>query len=379
MKIKIYHSILKFAILFLMLQSFAFAQSKDSIRIGEIDPLIGALATFGQSCHSGIQLAVEEINNNGGVIGKKIKLITEDDFSQSEVAEASARKLIHIDKVISILCEIASSKSRAAAPIAQAEKIPMITPASTNPDVTKIGDHIFRTCFIDPAQGEAMANFAVKTLHAKRAAIIIDVKQDYCMSLAQSFQEKIGKSDCLLVGEVPYGTGDTDFTNILLTLRDVHPDVIYVPGYHEEVKRIVIQMRKLGFTVPVLGGDGWDSPELTLGAKQEFNNTYFTNHFSSEDSTPAVQTFVEKYKLRYRKDPDNMAALGYDAANVLADAIKRAQCEDQKKIRDAIASTKDFPGVTGNITINADRNAVKPITILRIVDGKPHFIQKVEN
>lgn len=349
----------------------------DKIIIGEYASMTGQTATFGQSVHNGAVLAIDELNQSGGVLGKQIELQSEDDQSKTEDATAAVQKLINRNKVMALLGEVASSRSKAGGPIAQAAKIPMISPASTNEDVTKIGDYIFRVCFIDPFQGNALANFSMKSLGAKRAAVLTDVKQDYSMGLATSFRETFRKNGGDIVSEQSYSSGDKDFRAALTSIRATNPDVIFIPGYYSEVSLIVRQARELGINVPLLGGDGWDSPELTKGAEKEFMNTYFSNHFSTEDPDPAVQNFVKKYHEKYHTDPDAMGALGYDAARILVDAFKRAGSTDPAKLRDAIASTKDFAGVTGKITINAERNAEKPITILKIVDGKYHFAQRI--
>jgi branched-chain amino acid transport system substrate-binding protein len=349
----------------------------DSIVVGHFASMTGPTATFGQSADAGIRLAVDEINAAGGITGKKITIVTEDDQSKTEDATKAVQKLINRDKVVALLGEVASSRSKAGGPIAQQNKIPMITPASTNEDVTKIGDYIFRICFIDPFQGEALAQFAFKTLNAKRAAILLDSKQDYSVGLADKFRETFRANGGNIVSEQAYTSGDKDFRAALTSIRSSNPDVIFVPGYYNEVSLIVRQARELGLNVPLLGGDGWDSPELTKGAEAEFNGTYFSNHLSNEDPDPAVQDFIKKYKAKYNIEPDAMAALGYDAALILADAMKRAGGTESQKLRDAIAATKDFAGVTGKITINADRNALKPLTILQIVDGKYRFAQRI--
>ncbi|MEP7234284.1 MAG: ABC transporter substrate-binding protein [Ignavibacteriota bacterium] len=352
--------------------------NSDEILIGEYASITGQTATFGQSSHAGTTLAVDEINSAGGVLGKKIKLISEDDQSKAEDATAAVQKLINRDRIVALLGEVASSRSRAGGPIAQQAKIPMISPASTNEEVTKIGDYIFRICFIDPFLGEALANFGMKTLHAKRAAILLDTKQDYSIGLANAFRTTFRKISGDIVSEQAYSSGDKDFRAALTSIRASNPDVIFVPGYYSEVSLIVRQARELGLTCPLLGGDGWDSPELTKGAEKDFNGTYFSNHFSTEDPDPAVQNFIKKYMAKYNAEPDAMAALGYDATNILADAIKRAGTTEGAKLRDAIASTKDFPGVTGAITIDKERNASKPLTILQIVAGKYHFAQRID-
>ncbi len=350
----------------------------DTIPIGEYASLTGNTATFGQSVHSGAVLAIDEINTSGGVIGKKINLITEDDQSKTEDAAAAVHKLIDRDQVIALLGEVASGRSKAGGPIAQSAHVPMISPASTNEDVTKIGDYIFRICFVDSYQGQSMARFALNSLGKKRAALLEDMKQDYSVGLAKSFRETFAKSGGQIVSEQSYASGDKDFHAQLTSIRSFNPDVIFVPGYYNEVGLIVRQARELGLTCPILGGDGWDSPELTKGNESAFNDTYFSNHFATEDPDPVVQEFVKKYKAKNDgKTPDAMAALGYDAARILADAITRAGTTEHQKLRDAIAATKDFPGVTGMITIDKDRNAQKPLTILRIVDGKFHFAQRI--
>jgi branched-chain amino acid transport system substrate-binding protein len=351
--------------------------SAEGIPIGEYASMTGNTATFGQSVHSGAALAIDEINSTGGVLGKQLNLISEDDQSKTEDAAAAVQKLINRDQVVALLGEVASGRSKAGGPIAQQSKIPMISPASTNEDVTKIGDYIFRICFIDPFQGEAMAHFAMNSLSKKRAAILVDMKSDYSVGLAKSFRETFSKAGGQIVSEQSYGSGDKDFHAPLTSIRGFEPDVIFVPGYYTEVALIVRQARELGLTVPIIGGDGWDSPELTKGAEQAFNNTYFSNHFATEDPDSIVQDFVKKYQKKYSQLPDAMCALGYDAARILADAIKRAGSTDHQKLRDAIATTKDFAGVTGKITIDPERNASKPLTILKIVDGKFHFAQRI--
>jgi branched-chain amino acid transport system substrate-binding protein len=353
------------------------ASSGNEIVIGEFASLTGQTATFGQSSHAGTALAFDEINAAGGVLGKQVKLVTEDDQSKAEDAVNAVQKLINSNHIVALLGEVASGRSRAGGPIAQSAKIPMISPASTDEDVTKIGDYIFRICFIDPFQGEVLANFAMKTLHGKRAAVLTDQKQAYSVGLAASFEATIKKNGGAIVNEQTYSSGDKDFGAGLTSIRASNPDVIFIPGYYGEVSLIVRKARELGITCPLLGGDGWDSPELTKGAEKEFNNTYFSNHFSTEDPDPAVQGFIKKYQEKYHSSPDAMAALGYDSGKILADAIKRAGGTEAQKLRDAIAATKDYPGVTGSITIDAQRNASKPITILQIIDGKYHFAQRI--
>ncbi len=349
----------------------------DTIRVGEFASLTGGTATFGQSVHQGDVLAINEINAAGGVLGKQIDLMTEDDQSKTEDAVASVQKLVNSDRVVAVLGEVASSRSMAGAPICQSAHVPMITPASTNEDVTKKGDYIFRICFTDPFQGQTMARFAMNSLGKKRAAILTDVKQDYSVGLDDAFKNTFNFNGGTIVSEQSYSSGDKDFHAALTSIKGANPEVIFVPGYYTEVALIVRQARELGIDCPILGGDGWDSPELTKGNEQQFNNTFFSNHFSTEDPDTTVQSFIKKYQDEYHAVPDAMAALGYDATRILVDAMNRAHSTDSNKLMKAISSTTNFPGVTGNITIDKYRNASKPITIIKIKDGKFHFAQRI--
>lgn len=340
--------------------------SGTTVRVGVYLDLSGATSSYGKSTENGIKLAVEEINKNGGVNGKQIELIVEDDQGRPEQAKTVISKLINQDKVHVVLGEVASTNSLAAAPVAQEAKIPMITPSSTNPKVTEVGDHIFRVCFIDPFQGGVMAKFAANQLKAKTAAVFGDVQADYSKGLEKFFTEEFTKLGGKVVNTQAYTQNDTDFKSQLTSIRQANPDVIYVPGYYGEVGIIVKQARELGMKQPILGGDGWDAPELWNLAGKSLENTYISNHYSIENPTPEIKKFVEAYKAKYNQDPDALAALAYDAANIMADSLKRAGTTEPQKLRDSIASTKDFKGVTGSITINDKRNAVKPAVILSL-------------
>ena len=344
--------------------------NQNEILIGEFSSLTGTTATFGQSTHHGLELAVEEANSAGGALGKKIKLLVEDDQSKPEEAAAVVTKLITRDNVKAIVGEVASSRSLAAAPICQRFQIPMVSPSSTNPEVTKKGDFIFRVCYIDPFQGEMIAKFVYRSLGLKKAAVLKDVKNDYSVGLAQFFTETFTALGRVVVAEQAYSEGDSDFKAQLTALNAAEPEVVVVPGYYIEGALIVKQARGLNMTMPFVGGDGWDSSKLLEVGGQAMNNTYFTTHYSSDDTAAAVQHFVAKYHSRYGERPDAMAALGYDAGLILVDAIRRAGSTQGPAIRDALATTKDFLGVTGDITINEKRNALKPIVILQVADGK---------
>src|SRR5215203_296550 len=338
----------------------------DTIRVGVYGDLTGQTSSFGQSTKNGIELAVEEINNAGGVNGKKIQLIVEDDQGRPEQAKTVVSKLINQDKVQAVLGEVASTNSLAAAPVAQEAKIPMITPSSTNVKVTEVGDYISRVCFVDPFQGSVMAKFAANTLKAKTAAILGDVNSDYSKGLTQFFEEEFTKLGGRVVAKEAYTQTDPDFKGQLTKIRNLNPDVIYVPGYYGQVGIIAKQARELDMNMPLLGGDGWDSPELWKLGGASLKNTYISNHYSAENPAPEIQNFVKNYKAKFNVVPDSLAALAYDSAKVLADAIKRAGGTDSAKLRDAINATKDFGGVTGTISINAERNAVKPAVVLEV-------------
>ncbi|MDQ3624133.1 MAG: ABC transporter substrate-binding protein [Verrucomicrobiota bacterium] len=348
----------------------------DEIVIGEYASLTGGTASFGQSSNKGTRMAVEEINASGGLLGKKVKLITEDDQSKAGEAATVARKLISREKVVALLGEVASSKSLEAAPIAQEKKIPMISPASTNPKVTEVGDYVFRICFIDPFQGTVMSKFALGK-EWKRVAILTDVKQDYSVGLSQFFKEHFTTNGGTIVSEQSYSSGDTDFSAQLTSIRGAAPEAILASGYYTEAGLIAKQARQLGLTVPLLGGDGWDSPSLVEVGGAAMEGNFFSNHFSPEDQSPIVQDFLKKVRAKYNVEADAMMALGYDSAMLLADAIKRAGTTEPAKLRDAIATTKDFAGVTGTITINEQRNATKPAVILTIREGKFRYVETV--
>jgi branched-chain amino acid transport system substrate-binding protein len=349
----------------------------DEILIGEFSSLTGGTATFGQSTHNGVTMAFDEINAAGGVLGKKLKVLVEDDQSKPEEAATAVTKLISQDRVVALIGEVASSRTLAAAPIAQASRIPLVSPASTNPRVTQVGDYIFRVCFIDPFQGAVMAKFAANTLKLKRVAILYDVRNDYSVGLRNFFSETFRSLGGQIVGEQSYSEGDSDFRAQLTQLKGLQPEAIYVPGYYTEVGTIARQARELGIKVPLMGGDGWDSPKLVEIGGKAIEGSYLSNHYSVDDPSPAIQKFVANYRTRYGSVPDALAALGYDAAYVLADAIKRAGSTDGAKIRDALAATKDFVGVTGTITIDKDRNAVKPAAVLKVTDGKFEFVESI--
>jgi branched-chain amino acid transport system substrate-binding protein len=345
------------------------------IKVGEYASLTGTEATFGQSSHNGTMLAVDEINAAGGVLGKKIQLITEDDQSKAGEPATIVRKLISRDQVVAILGEVASGRSLEAAPICQQNKIPMISPSSTNPGVTEVGDYIFRVCFLDSFQGAVLARFAKNTLKVKNVVVLTDVRSPYSVGLAQYFKERFVADGGTIAAEQKYNGGDKDFNAQLTAIKAANPEAIFVPGYYTEAGLIALQARRLGIIVPLFGGDGWESPKLVEIGGSAVEGTYYSTHYSPEDPSPVVQNFVKKYRARFNETPDAMAALGHDSALVLVDAIKRAGTTEGPKLRAAIAATKDLEGVTGRTTMDAKRDASKPAVIVTIKNGQ---FKKVE-
>src|SRR5438093_13364312 len=296
----------------------------DTIKVGEFASLTGKEATFGQMSHHGTQLAIEEVNAAGGVLGKKIELIYEDDQSKAGEPATVVKKLISRDKVAAVLGEVASSRSMEAAPICQQNKVPMISPSSTNVKLTEMGDYIFRVCFTDEFQGKLLANFAKRTLKAAKVAVMTDVKSDYSVGLSSYFKSPFTASGGTIAAEQTYNGGDKDFKGQLTAIKAANPDAIIVTGYYTDVGLIVKQAKQLGITVPLFGGDGWESSKLIEIGGADVEGTYFSTHFSPEGKSPAVESFVRKFREKYGELPDAMAALGYDSAMVLTEAMKRA-------------------------------------------------------
>jgi branched-chain amino acid transport system substrate-binding protein len=358
------------------------------IIIGHVASLTGDTATFGVSSNEGLLLALDEINKTGVLNGRKIKVVTEDDRSLPDEAKTAVEKLITRDKAVAIIGEIASSRSIAMAPVAQDNKVPMLSPGSTNPKVTEVGDYIFRACFIDPFQGTAVATFAMgakpEGLGLKKFAILYPVNSDYGMGLREFFGDAVKKAGGQIVADEAYTEkSDVDFRGQLTKIKQSNPDAIFCSGYYTEAGLIAQQARELGITVPLMGGDGWDSDQTVKIGKSATNNCFFSNHYSADEDRPEVKAFVEAYRGRYKnpdgspKTPDAMAILGYDAMKLMADAIGRAGGTDGEKIRDALAGTKNFPGASGAITIDNQRNAQKSLVILEIKDGKFDYVASV--
>jgi len=354
------------------------AFTQETIKIGEFGSLTGDNASFGTSQNNGVQMAVEEINAAGGVLGRKIDLTVEDNMTKQGETTTIARKLISQDHVVAIIGEVASSKTLEAAPIAQAAKIPLIATAATNPKVTQTGDYVFRVCFTDDFQAVVIARFVLEKLKEKNIAFMTDVKQDYSVGLTNIAKDYLEKNGANIVKEQSYSSGDKDFRAQLTDIKSANPDVIIITGYYPEASLIAKQARQFGIKATLVGGDGWDGSSLIPVGGKAIEGAYFSNHFSTEDKSPLVQDFVKKYKAKYNTVPDAFAALGYDATKLLADAIKRAGSTDPEKIRAAIQETEGFPGVSGKITIGKDRNAVKSAVIVTIKDGALKYAETIE-
>ena len=371
-----FYALRPFFVLALLALTFTHA-AEEPIRIGEYASITGKEASLGQSSHNGTLMAIDDLNAAGGVLGRPLLLITEDTQSKPGESATAAKKLISRDKVVALLGEVASSRSLEAAPVAQLAKVPMISPASTNPKVTETGNYIFRTCFIDPFQGPVMARFAQEKLRAKRVALMVSNSSAYSIGLAKFFREAFTANGGTIVLEQKYAEGDKDFKAQLTAIKSAGVDAVFNPGYYNEGALIVLQARDLGLTLPIFGADSWEAEALIELGGKAIEGAYLCSHYSPADPSPRVQNFVQAYKKRFGSTPDSNASLGYDSVLVLVDAIKRAGSTDRTKIRDALAATKNFAAVTGNITIDAQRNASKNAVIIQVRNGKFEFVQSM--
>ncbi|HEY8911477.1 MAG TPA: ABC transporter substrate-binding protein [Desulfosporosinus sp.] len=362
--------------------SAAAPKATEEIKIGGDLELSGGVATYGQSVLNAVTLAFEDQNKKGGVLGKQLKFVTADNKSEAGESTSAITKLITQDKVVAVLGAVTSSNTKAAVPVSADNKIPLITPTATNAEVTinkdgSLNKWVFRSCFLDPFQGKVAANFVTNTLQVKKAAVFIDQKDDYSKGLAAEFSKVLKSSGGAITDTENYVGGDKDFKSTLTRIKASSPEVVFVPGYYSEVGLIVKQARELGITVPFVGGDGWDSAKLAeLAGAANLKDTYFVDHMWTED--PATKPFADAYKAKYSAEPDALAALGYDAAEMLIAAIKTAGGTDPEKLRTALENTKDFPGVTGVITVDPKtHNPVKSAVIIKLVDGKKTLLTHV--
>ena len=357
--------------------------SGDTIKIGGNLEMTGGSASYGKSAQNGIKLAIDAANANGGVLGKKLELVVADNKSEAAEATNAMQKLIAQDKVIAVIGPNLSSASIAATSINTSAKVLAITPMGTNPNVTvdkdgKTKDFMFRACFIDPFQGTVMATFAKDNLKAKNVAILVDNSSDYAKGLAQFFKAAFTKGGGNIAAEESYLQKDTDFKATLTKIKASNPDMIYIPGYYQEVGMIVKQAREMGLNVPMAGGDGWDSAKLPeIASKAALNNTYFSSLYSPDDDSKLNKDFVAAYQKAYNEKPDVFAALAYDSALLVINAIKSANALDTVKIKDAMAKTAGFTGVSGNVTFNEQHNPVKSAVIIEYKDGAQVFKTKI--
>ena len=360
------------------LLALSFARAAEPIKIGEIEPLTGKEAAFGQSSHRGVLLAIEEVNARGGVLGRKLQLVTEDNQSKPGESTTIAKKLVARDRVIAIINGGTSSQCLETAPVCQNARVPLIGTTATNPQVTEMGSYIFRTCFIDPFQGAVVAKFARGTLKAKRVALLTSVSSTFSVGLSKVFREAFVAAGGEIVADQKYTEGDKDFRAQLTAIRAANPDAIAAMGYYTEGALICRQARELGLQMPIVSGDGWEAPELIEIGGAAVNGAYYSSHYSSESTAPEVQAFLKKYRAKYGGEtPDSLAPLAYDAVMILADAIARAGTTDGPPLRDALAATKDFPGVTGRTTIDPHRNASKPAVIVAVANGRTSYVDTV--
>ncbi|MBK3496651.1 ABC transporter substrate-binding protein [Viridibacillus sp. YIM B01967] len=359
---------------------------KDSneIKIGMNLELSGSVASYGSSIATGADLAIKEINDAGGIDGKKIVPVKIDNKSDAAEATTAAIKLATKEKVVAQIGPAVSGATVATVQIANQQKMPVVSPSGTAPNITineagKLNEYAFRTCFIDPFQGQIAAHFALNELKAKKVAIYADNASDYAKGLASAFEKVIEDNGGKVVAKEAYVAKDTDFRSTLTRVKSAKPDFVFIPGYYEEVGLIVKQARELGIEVPLMGADGWDSPKLVdLAGAKALNNTYITNHYSSEDPDVKIQDFVKAFKTANSdKAPDAFNALGYDSVYWIKDAIERAGSTDSEAVKDALASTKNLTLITGNFSVDKDHNPVKTATVLEYKDGKQVFNSKV--
>jgi branched-chain amino acid transport system substrate-binding protein len=357
-------------------------QDSNEIKVGADFELTGGVANYGKQALNGIQLAFKQANANGGVLGKKLTLVLADNKSEASEATNAMTKLITTDKVVTVMGPVVSSNVLAALQVAQDNKVPLITPTGTNEKITydnnQLRSYVFRSCFIDPFQGKIMANFATNTLKVKNAVIYIDNSSDYSKELAKTFEELFTQNGGKIIGKEAFLQKDQDFKATLTKIKAMNPEVIFLPAYYEEVGKIVKQAREMGINVPIIGTDGWDDPKVVdFAGAAALNNTYFSNHYSSQDTDPNVVKFIEAYKKEYNQEPGAMAALGYDAGLLLIDAITRANSTEPAKIREALEQTKGLQLSTGLLTMDPKHNPIKSAVVIEMKDGKQTFKEKI--
>jgi branched-chain amino acid transport system substrate-binding protein len=371
-------SLIRCAFLFSFVVLASCTKREATIKIGHYGSQTGKDAAFGVATRKGILLAIEELNAKGGVLGKQLEYVGEDIQSKQGESATAVKKLISRDKVVAVIGANASANSLEAAPICQNAKIPMMAISSTNPKVTEIGDYIFRICFIDPFQGAVLAKFAHTSLKAKRVALLTSTNSPYSVGLSAVLRERFTALGGEIVAEQKFAEGDKDFRAQLTAIRTAKPDVIAATGFYTEAALICIQARSLGLDVPVIGGDGWEAPQLVELGGKAVEGTYYSTYFSADNNAPEVQAFVKRYQARWNNErPEGVSALGYDAMNLIAAAVQRNGTTDPAQLRDALAATKDFSGVTGKTTIDKNRNSEKAAVMLVVRGGRTEFFEQI--
>ncbi|MBI3886684.1 MAG: ABC transporter substrate-binding protein [Opitutae bacterium] len=353
------------------------ASAAEPVKLGFFMSMTGRDASFGETSLRGAQLAVEEINAAGGVLGRPLELIVADNRSLAGESATAVKKLVNRDKVVALIGEVVSARSLEAAPVAQTAGVPMVTPGSTNPRVTALGDCIFRVCFADPFQGEVLATYAYRRLGLRRAALLVDHSAPYSTGLAAAFERTFVQLGGAIVSRQRYTAGDKDFRAQLTALRAAAPELIFLPCYYVDVGLAAKQARELGLTLPFLGGDGYEAPQFLEIGGAALNGTSYSTHFAAESDAPAVRAFVARFQARHHLLPNGLAALTYDAVRLVADAITRAGATERTAVRAALAATRDFPGVTGRTSFDAQRNAVKDAAIMTVRDGRIVFVENI--
>jgi branched-chain amino acid transport system substrate-binding protein len=368
--------------LFFLLSFLLFCQEKGVIKIGLIAPLTGDVKTFGESVKNAFLLAIEEANNAGGILGKKIVPVIADDKNDPTEASNAGYKLINQDRVKFIIGSVSSKCSVPLSEICASLDVLMITPTSTNPRVTVREDgrrkaNVFRACFIDPFQGKVAAIFALNNLKAKRAAVLYDIGNDYTKGLAEFFRDAFQKGGGEILLYESYSKDDVDFSALLTRVKAENPDILFLPDYYNKVALIAKQARAIGVKAILLGGDGWDSPDMVKIAGEAIEGGYFTNHYSPDDPRKEVQDWVAKYEKRYGSKPDALGTLAYDATNLLLAAIREANSTEVSKVREKLQQIKGFKSVSGEISFDEYGNPIKSAVILQYKGGKQVFVTSV--
>ena len=349
---------------------------RKTIKVGELLPLTGEVASYGLSAHNGYQLAAQDWNDRGGLLGRRIELVLGDDKGDPAEGLSVFTRLMERDRIVALLGATLSKVSFVAAPIAQAAEIPMISPNATEPRLTEIGNYIFRVCFTDQTQGEVAALFACKHLHARRAACIFDTANIYPVDLARIFKDRFTRLGGKVVAFEGHASGTANFKPHLVKILQSHPDLLYIPDFYQDALLIIREARAMGFKGRLLGGDGWDSPQFARMGGADLDGAFFTSNFSKDEGLPLVKDFVQKYRTRNHMDPDQHAAMAYDAGNVLFDAIRRAGSTAGPAIQAALVQT-DFQGVSGRLRFDAQRNPARPAVITEIRGGQMIYRSRI--